>query len=71
MKKKANKSDTNNAASKKIKVSNYFEDAENSQFDYWAGLSPEQRFADFLDLMKRFYTFEKPEWSTKRINFDM
>lgn len=58
-------------ASKNITISNTFEESENSQLDYWAGLSPEQRFAGFYELMQRFYTFDKPVWSTKRIIIDV
>ena len=57
--------------SKKITVSNNFEEAEDSQYVYWAGLTPEQRFADFFELMCRFYTFSKPDWSAKRIIIDL
>ncbi len=52
---------------KTIIVSNSFEEAENSQVDYWANLSPEQRFKDFYALMLRFFTFNKPDWSKYKI----
>ncbi|HUM65548.1 MAG TPA: hypothetical protein PLV32_06885, partial [Chitinophagaceae bacterium] len=52
---------------RKITISNSFEESENSQLSYWAGLTPEQRFADFFELMNRFYTFLKPNWKTRKI----
>ncbi|HOY30969.1 MAG TPA: HNH endonuclease domain-containing protein [Bacteroidales bacterium] len=74
------KSDNNNSTEepsaqytspKKITVSQSPEDAENSQLDYWAKLTPEQRFEKFLELMNRFYKFVKPDWSTKKIILDL
>lgn len=59
------------APSRAITISNSFEDAENSQLNYWAGLTPEQRFADFYELMNRFYKFTKPDWSVKKITIDL
>jgi CRISPR-associated endonuclease Csn1 len=59
------------SGSKKITISSSFEQDENSQLNYWAGLTPEQRFADFYELMSRFYTFVKPDWSTKKIIIDL
>jgi len=56
---------------KKITFSNSFEEAEDSQIRYWAGLSPEQRFSDFYELMDRFYSFSKPDWKTMKIVFDL
>lgn len=58
------------SGSKKISFSNTFEEAEESQIRYWAGLSPEQRFSDFLELMIRFYSFGKPNWVGKKIIID-
>jgi hypothetical protein len=58
------------SGSKKITISNSYEDSENSQLNYWAGLTPQERFADFYELMNRFYKFVKPDWSTKEINID-
>ncbi len=58
------------SGSKKITVSNSLEQAEDSQIQYWAGLTPEQRFAEFYELMNRFYTFKKPDWSTMKIIID-
>lgn len=58
------------SGSKMISVSNSFEEAEDSQIHYWAGLSPEQRFSDFHDLMNRFYSFNKPDWKGKKIIID-
>lgn len=57
--------------SKKITISDSFEDAANSQMNYWSGLTPEQRFYDFYNLMNRFYSFNKPDWSTKKIIFNL
>ena len=68
---KVNESDASYSASRRITITNSFEEAENLQFDYWAGLTPEQRFMGFLELMKRFYTFVKPDWSTKKIIIDL
>jgi hypothetical protein len=59
------------SGSKKISFSNSFTEAEESQIRYWAGLTPEQRFADFYELMNRFYSFSNPAWSTKKITIDL
>lgn len=58
------------SGSKKITFSASFEAAENMQIDYWAGLTPEQRFSHFYELMNRFYTFSKPDWKEKQIIID-
>ncbi len=47
-----------------------FEEAEEAQHRYFAGLTPEQCFADFHALMHRFYKFEQPDWSKKKIVID-
>lgn len=70
------KDDLNNfkaggSSSEKVSVSNSFEESEISQIQYWARLTPEQRFADFYELMNRFYTLNKPDWTTKKINIDL
>jgi len=62
---------TSYATTKKITIFQSPEDAENSQLDYWAKLTPEQRFERFLELMNRFYKFVKPDWSTKKIILDL
>jgi len=62
---------TSYATTKKITVFQSPEDAENSQLDYWAKLTPEERFERFLELMNRFYKFVKPDWSTKKIILDL
>jgi len=59
------------ATTKKITIFQSPEDAENSQLDYWAKLTPEERFEKFLELMNRFYKFVKPDWSTKKIILDL
>ena len=59
------------SGSKKITVSHSLEDAENSQLQYWAGLTPEQRFEDFYKLMARFYNFKKPDWTKMKIVIDL
>jgi CRISPR-associated endonuclease Csn1 len=57
--------------SKKITVTDSFEEAEESQIRYWAGLSPEQCFCDFHELMNRFYSFNRPDWKGKKIIIDL
>ncbi|HRE68846.1 MAG TPA: hypothetical protein PLM56_18360 [Cyclobacteriaceae bacterium] len=59
------------SGSKKITTPNSFEAAEDFKIWYWAGLTPEQRFADFYELMSRFYSFGKPDWSRKKIIIDL
>lgn len=59
------------SGSKKITISSSFEEAENSQLQYWAGLTPEQRFADFYELINRFYKFNAPDWPSKKIIIDL
>lgn len=56
--------------SKKITISNSFEDAEEAQLRYWTGLTPEQRFEGFYELMNPFYNFAKPNWAGKKIIID-
>ena len=56
--------------SKKITISNSFEDADEAQLRYWAKLTPEQRFEGFYELMSRFYNFTKPNWAGKKIIID-
>lgn len=58
------------SGSKQIELNSSFENSDKMQRDYWAGLSPEQRFADFFELMGRFYTFSKPNWSNAKIIID-
>jgi CRISPR-associated endonuclease Csn1 len=48
--------------------SSYVEEGE--QWSYWASLTPEQRFADFFNLMNRFHQFSLPNWSSKKIIID-
>jgi len=62
---------TSYATTKKITIFQSPEDAENSQLDYLAKLTPEERFERFLELMNRFYKFVKPDWSTKKIILDL
>lgn len=52
---------------KEIRIYNSFEDSESAQFEYWAGLSPEQRLNEFWSLMSRFYEFKKPNWKEEPI----
>jgi CRISPR-associated endonuclease Csn1 len=59
------------SGSKQIQISDQLEDSENSQLTYWAGLSPKQRFENFLELMNRFYEFSTPDWKTKKISIDL
>ncbi len=59
------------SGSKNITISNSSEEAESYQIGYWSGLSPEQRFSDFFELMNRFYNFNKPDWSIKKIIIDL
>jgi len=59
------------SGSKKIEISSKLDDSETSQLTYWAGLSPSQRFEDFLELMNRFYEFSTPDWKTKKISIDL
>lgn len=59
------------SGSKKISFSNSMEVVENAQLQYWAGLTPEQRFEGFYELMNRFYKFIKPDWPTKKIIIDL
>ncbi|MBX2901776.1 MAG: type II CRISPR RNA-guided endonuclease Cas9 [Cyclobacteriaceae bacterium] len=59
------------SGSKKIIAGLSPDDSENTQLKYWAGLTPQQRFAGFYELMTRFYTFLKPDWSTKKITIDL
>lgn len=54
------------SGSKKISFSNSFEEAEESQIRYWAGLSPEKRFSDFYELMSRFYSSVNPTGQKRR-----
>lgn len=66
-----NESTVTYSGSKKVTISKSLEDAENFQLDYLAGLTPEQRFRDFYELMNRFYSFLKPNWPTKKIIIDL
>jgi CRISPR-associated endonuclease Csn1 len=59
------------SGSKQIQISGQLDDSESSQLTYWAGLSPKQRFEDFLELMNRFYEFSTPDWKTKKISIDL
>jgi hypothetical protein len=65
-----NESSAKYSSSKKITISQSFGAAEDSRLKYWAGLTPEQRFADFDALMSRFFTFNAPIWLSKKIILD-
>lgn len=67
---KLNEPEGEYSGSKKITISNSFDEASDAQLRYWAGLTPEQRFADFYELMNRFYRFTKPDWAGKKIIID-
>ncbi len=58
-------------SSKKISVSNSFEESEHSELTFWAERTPAQRFEGFYELMSRFYTFVKPNWKSKKIIVDL
>jgi len=55
---------------RKITCSDSLEAVQDFQIIYWAELTREQRFADFYELMSRFYSFEKPVWNSKKIVID-
>ena len=61
----------NHADSRQIIVLDSFEEFEDTQIEYWAQLNPEQRFACFHELMNRFFTFTKPDWSKSKIIRDL
>ena len=54
----------------RITVSKSFEEASDKQRRYWAKLTPEEGFEMFYELMCRFYVFEQPDWSKKKIVID-
>lgn len=56
---------------KKISFSESFEEAEQEQIAYWAGLSPSERFSHYYELMNRFYSSTKPNWSGTMIIIDV
>jgi len=58
------------SSSKKISVALSPNDSDDSELRFYASLSPEERFRHFLELISRFYTFSKTNWSTKKIILD-
>jgi CRISPR-associated endonuclease Csn1 len=56
---------------KKIIISGSFEEDKNLQLKHWAALSPEECFNEYYNLINRFFTFSKPDWSALKITFDI
>lgn len=59
------------SGAKRIAFSDSPEAAEQEQVYFWAGLTPEQRFSHYYELMRRFYSFSAPKWSGTRIIIDL
>jgi hypothetical protein len=55
---------------KQITFSKSLEEASEKQRMYWAKLTPEQGFEQFYELMSRFFVFEQPDWSKRKIVID-
>jgi hypothetical protein len=51
-----NKVEEPSSSYRKITIST-LEEQSAEQIEYWASLTPEQRFNDFYELMNRFYDF--------------